>query len=260
MKTIEAIVIGGGQAGLAMSYCLTQQGIEHTILEQAPQAGHAWRNMRWDSFCLLTPNWSLLLPGNEYSGPEPDIFASRTEIITMLEQYASRYSMPLQYNAKAEAVMPLSGGDYHVITNKGDWQTQNVIMATGLFQRPKQSPLQGQLSPNTLQLHCSDYRNPEQLPAGGVLVVGSAQSGCQIAEELLESGRQVWLSVGTAGRVPRHYRGKDITVWLKYTGFFDRTPDALASPCSGLQPTLTCPGPVAGIASICTCSRAAACV
>ena len=230
MKTIEAIVIGGGQAGLAMSYCLNQKGIEHVILEQAPQAGHAWRDMRWDSFYLLTPNWSLLLPGFEYNGPEPDRFISRAEIIAMLEQYASRYSMPVQYDTRVGAVIPLEDGGYHVLTDQGDWRAQDVIVAPGFFQRPKRSPVQGLLSPHILQLHCSTDRNPEQLPQGGVLVVGSGQSGCQIAEELLESGREVWLSVGSTGRVPRQYRGRDIMVWLNMSGFFDRTPEMLASP------------------------------
>ena len=236
MKTIEAIVIGGGQAGLAMSYCLGQQGIEHIVLEQAPQAGHAWRDMRWDSFCLLTPNWGLLLPGAEYNGPDPDAFAARADIIAQLEQYASRFKMPLQYNTKVEAVMPLTDGAWRVITNRGDWQTHHVIVASGLFQRPKQAPIQGQLSPDILQLHCSSYKNPSQLPAGSVLIVGSAQSGCQIAEELMESGRQVWLSVGTAGRIPRRYRGRDIMVWLDQAGFFDRTAAALASPLLRFAP------------------------
>lgn len=230
MKTIEAIVIGGGQAGLAMSYCLSRQGIEHVVLEQASQAGHAWRDMRWDSFYLLTPNWSLLLPGFEYDGPDPDIFSSRAEIIARLEQYASRYNMPVQYDTMVRAVIPLADGGYHVLTAQGDWQAQNVIVATGFFQRPRRSPVHGLLSPHILQLHCSTYRNPGQLPEGGVLVVGSGQSGCQIAEELLESGRKVWLSVGATGRVPRKYRGKDTTVWLNLLGFFDRTPDMLASP------------------------------
>lgn len=230
MKTIEAIVIGGGQAGLAMSFGLRQKGIEHVVLEQASQAGHAWRDMRWDSFYLLTPNWSLLLPGFEYDGPDPDLFMSRAEIIAMLEQYAGRYDMPVRYGTRVEAIIPLEGGGYHVRSDQGDWQAKNVIVATGFFQRPKHSPVQSLLSPHILQLHCSTYRNPEHLPAGGVLVVGSGQSGCQIAEELLESGREVWLSVGTTGRVPRKYRGKDITVWLNMSGFFDRTPDMLASP------------------------------
>lgn len=230
MKTIEAIIIGGGQAGLATSYCLGQQGIEHIVLEQASQVGHAWRDMRWDSFCLLTPNWSLLLPGAEYSGPDPDAFTPRTEIIAMLEQYASRFKMPVQFSTRVGAVIPLTDGAWRVITNRGDWQTHHVIVATGLFQRPKKAPMQGQLSADILQLHCSSYKNPAQLPAGGVLIVGSAQSGCQIAEELLDCGRQVWLSVGTAGRVPRRYRGKDIYMWLNQMGFFDRTPAALTSP------------------------------
>lgn len=167
MKTMEAIVIGGGQAGLAMSYCLGQQGIEHIVLEQSPQIGHAWRDMRWDSFCLLTPNWSLLLPGIEYNGPDPDGFLTRAEIIAMLEQYASRFGMPLQYNTTVEAVLRQADDTYQVITNQGELQAHHVVVATGLFQLPRQAPLQGQLSPDILQMHCSEYKNPAQLPAGG---------------------------------------------------------------------------------------------
>lgn len=230
MKTIQVIIVGGGQAGLSVSYCLGQRHIEHVVLEKMPQAGHAWRDMRWDSFCLLTPNWSLLLPGFEYGDAEPDAFTSRDGIVSLLEQYESRFSLPVQHNTAANAVTPLTDGGYSVVTDQVVWTAKNVVIATGLFQKPKVSPVQDQLSPQILQLHCSSYRNPSSLPDGGVLVVGSAQSGCQIAEELLESGREVWLSVGAAGRVPRRYRGKDIIFWLNGLGFFDRTPDMLASP------------------------------
>ena len=170
------------------------------------------------------------MPGSEYAGTDPDAFISRAGIVSLLENNESSFQLPVQHNTIAEEVIPLPAGGYRVVTNQGDWSARNVIIATGLFQKPKRSAIRAMLSPQLHQLHCSDYRNPSSLPDGGVLIVGSAQSGCQIAEELLESGRQVWLSVGTAGRVPRRYRGKDITVWLNMLGFFDRTPDALASP------------------------------
>lgn len=230
MEHIETVIVGGGQAGLATSYHLTQHGREHIVLEQAAQAANAWRNGRWDSFTLVTPNWTLRMPDAEYSGTDRDGFMPRDEVITYFEQYAERFQLPVQYNTRVISVKPLDGQGYCVQTQERTFAANNVVMATGLEQLPKILPAAGDLSSSITQLHSSRYRNPEALPPGAVLVVGSAQSGCQIAEELTQSGRRVFLCTGSAGRAPRRYRGKDTFEWLLLNGFFDLTPDKFPFP------------------------------
>lgn len=227
-ERVETIIIGGGQAGLALSYCLQQLGHESLVLEKADRPGSAWLQ-RWDSFTLLTPNWSIRLPGGEYDGSDPDGFFSRDEILAYLANYAARHDLPVRSGVEVTSVSPIETG-YEVKTNGLTYESKNVVIATGSYQRPKIPAFAANLSPHILQLHSGQYRNSESLPPGEVLVVGSAQSGCQIAEELYQSGRKVYLSVGTAGRLPRRYRGKDIFAWLNTIGFFDRTLDKLPSP------------------------------
>jgi len=230
-QKIETLIIGGGQAGLATSYHLGRRGREHIVLEQAAQAGNAWRSERWDSFVLNTPNWSFRLPGAEYQGDAPGGFMPRDEIVASFERYVERFHLPVQYQVRVTSVEPEADGQgYRVTTEQAVLHARNVVMATGLFQRPKVPSFSTALPSQILQLHSGQYRNPESLPPGGVLVVGSAQSGCQIAEELYQSGRGVHLCVGSAGRVPRRYRGKDTYEWLTLSGFLDRTVDQLPSP------------------------------
>ncbi len=224
----NTIIIGGGQGGLSTSYYLKQQGREHIILEQADQAAEAWRT-RWDSFTLNTPNSMTRLPGAEYQGDDPDGFISRDEIVAYFEAYIKRFELPIRYGVQVTSVEPIEAG-YLVTTAETTFETANVVIATGLYQQPRIPPFSTNLSAEIRQLHSSEYRNPEALPAGAVLVVGSAQSGCQIAEELYQGGRKVYLSVGSAGRLPRRYRGKDVTYWLEELGFFGRTVDKLPSP------------------------------
>ncbi len=227
MERIETVVVGGGQAGLATSYHLTQQGREHVVLEQAAQAAPVWRSQRWDSFTLVTPNWAAKLPGAAYDGPAPDGFMPRDEVIAYFDRYVDRFQLPVQTNTRVMTVAPQDGAGYRVTTPERTIGAMNVVIATGFFQQPKIPPFAAGLSPAVTQLHSSQYRNPESLPAGAVLVVGSGQSGCQIAEELCQGGRTVFLSVGSAGRVPRRYRGKDVIAWLVETGFIDLTPEQL---------------------------------
>jgi putative flavoprotein involved in K+ transport len=235
MEQIETVVVGGGQAGLAMSYYLAHYGCEHVVWEQAAQAGSVWRDQRWDSFTLVTPNWAFRLPGVEHNGADPDGFMSREQVVGYFDRYVERLQPPIQYNTRVVAVEPLDTQGYHVQTPERTLQASNVVIATGFFQQPKIPPAAAGLSPGITQLHSSAYRNPESLPAGAVLVVGSAQSGCQIAEELYRRGRQVYLCTGTAGRVPRRYRGKDIITWLDQAGFLDLTPEQLPTGMSKFE-------------------------
>ncbi len=231
MSQINTIIVGGGQAGLATSYHLLQQNREHLILEQAPQVANGWRNQRWDSFTFVTPNWTIRLPGAEYQDDDPDGYMPRNDIVAFFEQYVERFAFPVRYGARVTSVEQKADGDgFLVKADEATFDAANVVMATGLFQQPKIPPFSADLPAGMMQLHSTEYRNPEALPPGAVLVVGSAQSGCQIAEELYQSGRTVYLCVGSAGRAPRRYRGKDVFEWLNITGFFDRTVDMLPSP------------------------------
>src|SRR5690606_16080352 len=227
MEWIQTVIVGSGQAGLATSYYLTQYGREHVVLEQAAQAANVWRSERWDSFRLVTPNWALRLPGAEYNGADEDGFMSREEIIAYFDQYIERFRPPIQYNTHAIAVEPTDGQKYRVRTSEGNYEAENVVIATAFFQKPKLPPFAANLSHDITQLHSSAYRNPESVPQGAVLIVGTGQSGCQIAEELYLHGRKVFLCTGSAGRAPRRYRGKDIIEWLNLLGFFDLTPEQL---------------------------------
>jgi putative flavoprotein involved in K+ transport len=226
---VETVIVGGGQAGLAVSYHLTQQGRAHTILEQASQPAEAWRNHRWDSFTLVTPNWAIRMPGAEYQGDDPDGFMPRDELVAYFEDYLERFRLPIRYGVRVNSVEPREAG-YLVHTDEATVEAANVVIATGLFQQARIPPFSANLPLEVQQLHSSEYRNPAALPPGAVLVVGSAQSGGQIAEELYQSGRKVYLCVSGAGRGPRRYRGKDIVWWLNKIGFFDVPVDKLPSP------------------------------
>jgi len=230
-EQVETVIIGGGQAGLATSYCLGQLGRENVVLEQAAYAGSAWRDGRWDSFTLVTPNWTVRLPGAEYQGSNPDGFMGRDELVRYFEQYIERYHLPVRYETRVNSIDSLNGAGYWVQAGEISWKARNVVVASGLFQTPRIPDYSRTIPSNILQLHSGAYRNPAALPPGAVLVVGSAQSGCQIAEELYQSGRKVYLCVGgSSGRMPRRYRGQDIFAWLIRTGFVNRTVANLPSP------------------------------
>jgi putative flavoprotein involved in K+ transport len=230
MEHIDTIIVGAGQAGLATSYYLQQQGREHLVLEQSARPAHVWHDQRWDSFTLVTPNWSLKMPGAAYDGPDPDGFLSRDEIVAYFDRYVDQFQMPVRYNTRVTAVEARNGNGYRVTTPEQTFAADNVVIATGYEQHPRIPSAAASLSPAITQVHSSRYRNPQSLPDGAVLVVGSAQSGCQIAEELYQQGRQVFLCVGGAGRAPRRYRDNDIFTWLYRCGFFDITPDKLPMP------------------------------
>lgn len=224
---VETLIIGAGQAGLSLSYYLTQASHDHLVVDKETIPGAAWRK-RWDSFTLVTPNWTFRLPGMPYQGEFPDGYMPKLEILHTFEHYSEQYGLPLRLGAEVKCVERLSQpAGYRIDTTGGEIFAKNVVMATGLFQTPRVPAYARNLPTEILQLTSSDYRRPELLPSGAVLVVGSGQSGCQIADELLRAGRQVFFSTGSAGRAPRRYRGRDIIAWLEESGFFDRPASVL---------------------------------
>jgi putative flavoprotein involved in K+ transport len=225
---VNTVVVGGGQAGLSVSHYLTKHALEHVVLEQANLPGDAWRSHRWDSFTLNTPRWQSHVPGARYGEDDPDGFMPKQEVVAHLEQLASR--LPVRTRARVASITRDQRGDYVVKIDGGETiRARNVVMATGLYQTPKIPRLVHDFPAEIQQLHSDTYRNPQQLLPGAVLVVGSAQSGAQIAEELCESGRKVYLATGRAGRTPRRYRGKDANWWFAKMGQYDRTVGELPS-------------------------------
>jgi putative flavoprotein involved in K+ transport len=221
-ERIETVIVGGGQAGLAMSYCLSQRGREHIVLERA-RVAERWRTQRWDSLMFQFPNWSIELPGRSYAGTNPDGFSHKNEILAFVEDYAVWIKAPLRTGVEVLSLRRAPHpGRYLVSTNAGVFEARNVVIATGPYQRPRIPSLAAGLPPDVLQLHAADYRNPHELPSGGVLVVGSGASGCQIAEELLTAGRQVFFAIGRHRRVPRSYRGHDVFWWRRALGYLDQ--------------------------------------
>ena len=219
-QTIDTVVVGGGQAGLSVSWHLKQLGREHLILDRG-RVGDTWRR-RWDSFCLVTPNRNCQLPGFPYDGDEPDGFMLRDEIVDYVERFAESLDPPYRGGVEVRRVGPSSNsGRFSLDTSEGEFEANNVIICTGTHQHPNIPEWGETLADDILQLHTRDYRNPSQLPDGAVLVVGSGQSGCQVVEDLLGAGREVHLSVGNAGRIPRRYRGRDIIHWAVDAGFFE---------------------------------------
>jgi len=235
-EKIGTVIIGGGQAGLSLSYYLTQSGHEHVVIEKAAHPADAWRSRRWDSFTLVTPNWTFKLPGAEYAGPDPGGFMPKDEIVRRFDDYALSNRLPVQYSTEVTRVEPLlESGSYRVHAQNGSpgnktLESKNVVIATGLFQKVKIPAFARDIPQDITQITSDQYRSSQALPPGAVLVVGSGQSGCQIAEELNQAGRRVFLSTSSAGRIPRRYRGSDGVDWLNRIGFFDRTPEALNSP------------------------------
>ncbi len=229
-EQVETVIVGGGQAGLAMSYWLTQLGREHVVLERARLA-ERWRSERWDSLCFNLPNWAMQLPGGPYRGDDPDGFAPRDEVVRFLEDYAARTQAPVRLGTRVTSLSQKPGSQRLLVqTDGGTLEAANVVVATGPFQAPAIPPLGAALPPGIVQVHSSCYRNPARLPPGAVLVVGSGASGGEIAEELYTAGRRVYLSVGRYRRAPRRYRGRDYAAWALALGGFDRTVDTVPSP------------------------------
>jgi len=196
---------------------------------------NAWRNQRWDSFTLVTPNFQVRMPGAEYAGKDPFGFMSRAEVIQYFDDYVEKFALPVRCRVEVASVEK-SPQAYLVRTSDGKYEAANVVIATGLYQSPKIPAFGMTIPPSISQIHSMDYKNPSALPAGAVLVIGTGQSGAQIAEELYQSGRKVYLSIGSAGRVPRRYRGRDINDWFTNMGMFDTEVGDLKSPRAKFAP------------------------
>lgn len=213
-----------------MGYCLSKKQRDYVILEKSSELAPAWRS-RWDSFCLVLPNWTLQMPDYAYQGDDPDGFLSRDDMVKYLEDFTTTFDPLIRFDSPVTLVEKKPGADtYWVHTADKLYEAENVVVATGTFQAPKIPAFSQKISREVTQLHTSEYHNPDVLPPGAALVVGTGQSGCQVAEELYQSGRKVYLSVGGATRIPRFYRGRDSIYWLKLTNFFDQTADSLPSP------------------------------
>jgi putative flavoprotein involved in K+ transport len=214
------VVIGGGQAGLSASACLKQRGVPHLVLEKN-KAMHVWETRRWDSFCLVTPNWQCNLPGHPYDGDDPDGFMVRDQIIAWLARFKAKVAAPLREGVTVERVSPGEAGGYRIKTSEGDYTADNVIAASGGYVTPIIPRFAERLPAGIVQIHSEQYRNSASLPEGAVLVVGSGQSGAQIAEDLHLAGRKVHLAIGHAPRCARFYRGKDVVKWLAEMNYYE---------------------------------------
>ncbi|HEY6512439.1 MAG TPA: FAD-dependent oxidoreductase [Burkholderiaceae bacterium] len=217
---VDVVVIGAGHNGLAMSHELGRRGIRHAVLERGVVA-HAWRSERWDSLRLLTPNWMCRLPGHAYAGSDPDGFMSAGEVADFVCDYAERLKAPVFTHTPVTRVATHDGG-YRVATPRGDWVCRAVVLASGAFNQPIVPRVAAGMPYRVAQLTAADYRNPQQLAAGGVLVVGGSATGVQLAQEIQRSGRPVTLAVGEHVRLPRLYRGRDIQWWMLAAGLLDQ--------------------------------------
>src|SRR5690348_1865879 len=225
MHRVETLVVGAGQAGLAVSRCLAEQGADHVVVERG-RIAERWRTARWESLRLITPNWMSRLPAWSYPGTDPDGYMAAPELVSYLEDYAGSFAAPVHENTTVELV-EASGSGLRVITDNRTWLASNVIVATGTEDRPYVPPFAGAIDPGVRQLTASRYQGPHQVPDGGVLVVGASASGVQIADELRRSGRPVTLAVGRHSRLPRRYRGRDILWWMERAGILGHTIDQM---------------------------------
>jgi putative flavoprotein involved in K+ transport len=237
MRRTDVVIVGGGQAGLAMSRCLVDRGIEHVVLERG-RIAERWRSERWDSLRLLTPRWQARLPGWRYRGPEADGFMTRDEVVDYLDGYARSFAAPIESGVAVSAVERGAAG-FRVTTSRGSWSARAVVVATGHCDVPFVPPIAAGLPHDVAQVVPTRYRNPDRLPEGGVLVVGASSTGVQLAAELQRAGRQVTLAAGKHVRLPRRYRGRDVMWWLDAAGVLDeRAEDVADLEAARRQPSL----------------------
>lgn len=223
MRRIDSVVIGAGHAGLAMSRCLAERGIDHVVLERG-EVANAWRTERWDSLRLLTPNWQRRLPGFSYEGDEPDGFGTMAEVVAYLARYARASAAPVRTWTRVISVRPADRG-YRVVTDRGECDARTVVIASGACNIPCVPKLAEAVPAAITMLTPFGYRSPDQLEPGGVLVVGASATGIQLADEIHRSGRPVTLAVGEHIRAPRTYRGRDIQWWMDAAGVLDQRHD-----------------------------------
>lgn len=232
-RSVDVAIIGAGQAGLATSWHLSQAKVDHVVFE-AGRVAETWRARRWNSFRLITPNWAIELPGTAYAGNEPDGYMSRAELIAFFESWTASFNPPVRDNAHVSSLEADSKAGFVLNVGGGQVRARRVVVASGGYQKAHR-PAGAESLPAVLhQVLAEDYRNPAALPPGNVLIVGSGQTGCQLAEELHEAGRGVFLACGRCPWVPRRVDGRDIVWWFKESGFMDRTPDKLRSPADRL--------------------------
>ncbi|HEY7564295.1 MAG TPA: NAD(P)-binding domain-containing protein [Acidimicrobiia bacterium] len=231
MESVELVIIGAGQAGLSVSREVSDRGIDHIVLEK-DRVGATWRR-RWDSFCLVTPNWATMLPAGPYDGNDPDGYQRRDELVSFLERYANGFNAPVRTGIDVEVLEPEDGA-FLLRSADGEMTAKQVVIATGAYQRPHGPPDADRLRASTPYLDLDAYRNPQALPPGAVLVIGSGQSGCQIAEELNEAGREVFLACGRISWAPRRMAGKDLIWWTLQSGWMDMRLADLPSPLARL--------------------------
>lgn len=231
-RSVNVAVIGGGQAGLATSWYLTQAKVDHIVLESG-RVAETWRSRRWDSFCLVTPNEFVHLPGAKYDKPDPGGFMPLAELIDYFESWANSFDAPVE---EGTTVLGLEkeGAGFRLSLTSGTLRARSVVVATGAYQRPHHPAGAESLPKDVVQLFAEEYCNPAALPPGAVVVVGSGQTGCQLAEEIHKSGRKVFLGCGRCVWVPRRLEGHDAVWWMVDSGFMDRTPDKLPSPAARL--------------------------
>ncbi len=225
MRTTDTVIIGAGQAGLAASRCLTDQGHDHVVLDRG-RIGQRWRSGTWDSLHLLTPNWLNALPGRPYRGPDPDGFASAAAFTHDLADYARSFDAPVEEHAGVR-LLHKRHGRFEVVTDAAVRQAAAVVIATGWCDQPAIPTMARALAAGVHQVAPSRYRNPDALPPGGVLVVGASATGAQLADALAAAGRDVTIAVGSHTRMPRTYRGMDIYWWLERIGHLDKTIDQM---------------------------------
>ncbi len=231
MESVDVLVVGGGSAGLSIGHELAGMGIDHVVLERG-RIGQTWRD-RWDSFCLVTPNWTVQLPGGAYAGPDPDGFMLRDEIVDHLVQYAAASKAPIREGVAVRTIERDADG-FVARTSADDLHATRVVLCTGAFQRAHRPAGSDTLPAALPQIDIEDYKNADSLPPGPILIIGSGQSGCQLAEELREAGRDVVLSCGKAPWGPRRIGGHDLVWWMEASGFLDQPVSALPSPMARL--------------------------
>jgi putative flavoprotein involved in K+ transport len=224
LKT-TTVVVGAGHCGLAMSRCLAEKSIDHVVFDRG-EVANSWRTQRWDSLRLLTPNWMTRLPGYAYRGDDPDGYLSAAETAQLITDYAKETAAPVRANTTVTSVRPVAHG-YLVQTDQDTWHARTVVSATGGSAVARVPALQHAIPVGITTLTPAEYRNPSELPDGGVLVVGASASGIQIAEELQRSGRPVTIAVGEHVRMPRTYRGRDILWWMDASGLLDERYDEI---------------------------------